>query len=123
MTNADKLRRMDIRELGELLDDIATEGFTFLGEGICDACKRVRGKCPSEDLEECEVPVSSDSYGFEWLTTQADDIPRTNADRIRAMTDEEMLEEIYRLQGNAAACPDCFQRNGKERLKYYLSQR
>lgn len=45
----------------------------------------------------------------------------TNADRIRAMTDEELLEEIYRLQGNAAACPACYLRHGKERLRYYLS--
>ena len=47
----------------------------------------------------------------------------TNADRIRQMTDEELVEEIDRLQGNAAACPTCFQRNGKERLKYYLSRK
>ena len=46
----------------------------------------------------------------------------TNADRIRHMTDEELVEEIYKLQGNAAACPDCFRRNGKERLEYYLSR-
>ena len=44
----------------------------------------------------------------------------TNADRIRQMSDEELLEEIYRLQGNAAACPACYTRHGKERLKYYL---
>ncbi len=37
------------------------------------------------------------------------------------MSDEELLEEIYRLQGNAAACPACYIRHGKERLKYYLS--
>lgn len=37
------------------------------------------------------------------------------------MTDEELLEEIYRLQGNAAACPACYMRHGKERLKYYLA--
>ena len=45
----------------------------------------------------------------------------TNADRIRQMTDEELVEEIYRLQGNAAACPSCYLRHGKERLRYYLS--
>jgi len=44
----------------------------------------------------------------------------TNADRIRQMSDEELVEEIYRLQGNAAACPACYLRNGKERLRYYL---
>ena len=47
----------------------------------------------------------------------------TNADKIRQMSDEELVEEIYKLQGNAAACPTCFQRNGKERLKYYLSRK
>ena len=45
----------------------------------------------------------------------------TNADRIRQMSDEELVEEIYRLQGNAAACPACYIRNGKERLRYYLN--
>ena len=44
----------------------------------------------------------------------------TNADRIRQMSDEELLEEIYRLQGTAAACPACHVKHGKERLKYYL---
>jgi len=44
----------------------------------------------------------------------------TNADRIRQMTDEELLEELYKLQGNAAACPICFTNTGKERLRYYL---
>ena len=44
----------------------------------------------------------------------------TNADRVRKMTDEELLDVIYRFMGNAAACPDCFYRNGKERLKLWL---
>ncbi len=44
----------------------------------------------------------------------------TNADRIRQMTNEELLEEIYRLQGNAVACPDCYRKNGKQRLRIYL---
>ena len=34
--------------------------------------------------------------------------------------DEELLDLIYRFMGNAAACPDCFYRNGKERLKLWL---
>lgn len=44
----------------------------------------------------------------------------TNADAIRQMTDEELLEELYRLQGNAVACTDCWKKNGKERLRLYL---
>ena len=45
---------------------------------------------------------------------------KTNADRVRHMSDEELLDTIYRFMGNAAACPDCFYRNGKERLKLWL---
>lgn len=45
----------------------------------------------------------------------------TNADRIRQMTDEELLDEIYRLQGNATACVACWEKTGKERLRLYLS--
>ena len=45
---------------------------------------------------------------------------RTNADRVRQMSDEELLETIYRHMGNAAACPDCFYKNGKERLQMWL---
>ena len=44
----------------------------------------------------------------------------TNAERIRKMTDEELLEEIYRLMDNAVACPECFRKSGKERLRLYL---
>jgi len=44
----------------------------------------------------------------------------TNADRIRQMSDKELLETIYQLQGNAAACPNCYYRNGKERLEFWL---
>ena len=44
----------------------------------------------------------------------------TNADRVRHMTDEELLETIYQHMGNAAACPDCFRKNGKERLQMWL---
>ena len=45
---------------------------------------------------------------------------RTNADRIRQMTDSELTEEIYRLMGNAAKCPECFWKSGRERLEMYL---
>ena len=44
----------------------------------------------------------------------------TNADKIRQMTNEELLEEIYKLMDNAAACPDCFHKTGKQRLRIYL---
>ena len=50
------------------------------------------------------------------------EVAMTNADKIRQMTDEEMIEEIYRLQGVAAVCPKCYQQHGKERLKYYLTR-
>ena len=45
---------------------------------------------------------------------------KTNADRVRHMSDEELLETIYQHMGNAAACPDCFRKNGKERLQMWL---
>ena len=45
----------------------------------------------------------------------------TNADRVRKMTDEELEELIYQFMGNAAACPDCFRKNGKERLQMWLA--
>lgn len=44
----------------------------------------------------------------------------TNADRIRQMTDEELLETLYQLQGNAVACSTCYYKNGKERLEFWL---
>ena len=44
----------------------------------------------------------------------------TNADRVRKMTDEELLDLIYRFMGNAAACPTCYYNTGKERLKLWL---
>ena len=44
----------------------------------------------------------------------------TNADRVRKMTDEELEELIYQFMGNAAKCPDCYYRNGRERLKLWL---
>ena len=31
-------------------------------------------------------------------------VAMTNADRVRKMTDEELLDAIYRFMGNAAAC-------------------
>lgn len=44
----------------------------------------------------------------------------TNADKIRQMTDEELVEEIYRLQGTALACPNCYYNKGKAMLELYL---
>lgn len=46
---------------------------------------------------------------------------KTNADRIREMTDSELIEEIYRLMGNAAKCPDCFWKSGRERLEIWIT--
>ena len=46
---------------------------------------------------------------------------KTNADKLREMTDSELTEEIYRLMGNAAACPDCFWKSGRERLEFYMT--
>ena len=48
---------------------------------------------------------------------------KTNADRIRSMNDQELFEILYKLQDQAAACPDCFKRTGKTRLKIWLSLR
>lgn len=45
---------------------------------------------------------------------------KTNADRIRQMSDSELTEELYRLMGNAAKCPECFWKSGRERLEMYL---
>lgn len=47
---------------------------------------------------------------------------KTNADRLREMTDSELTDEIYRLMGNAAKCPDCFWKSGRERLEFYMEQ-
>lgn len=47
----------------------------------------------------------------------------TNAEKIRQMTDEELAEIIYKLQDNAVACPDCFRKNGKQRLELWLKTR
>ena len=44
----------------------------------------------------------------------------TNIERLREMSDSELTEEIYRLMGNAAKCPDCFWKSGRERLELYL---
>ncbi len=58
---------------------------------------------------------------------EQDPVPRgvrqTNADKLRSMTDEELCEELFRLMDNAVACPECFQKSGKERLKLYLKAR
>lgn len=48
---------------------------------------------------------------------------KTNADRIRQMSDSELTEELYRLMGNAAKCPECFWKSGRERLELYLKMR
>lgn len=48
---------------------------------------------------------------------------KTNADRIRQMSDAELTEELYRLMGNAARCPECFWKSGRERLEMYLKMR
>ena len=48
---------------------------------------------------------------------------KTNADRIRQMSDAELTEELYRLMGNAAKCPECFWKSGRERLEMYLKMR
>lgn len=45
----------------------------------------------------------------------------TNAEKIRQMTDEELREEIYRLQGSAVACPTCYYNKGRTMLDIYLS--
>ena len=45
---------------------------------------------------------------------------KTQADRLREMSDSELTEEIYRLMGNAAKCPDCFWKSGRERLEMYM---
>jgi len=44
----------------------------------------------------------------------------TNADKLRRMTDDELLEQIYRLEDNAVACPDCFRRRGRVMLEHWL---
>ena len=48
---------------------------------------------------------------------------KTNADRIRQMSDAELTAELYRLMGNAAKCPECFWKSGRERLEMYLKMR
>ena len=48
-------------------------------------------------------------------------ITKTNADKIREMSDSELTEELYRLMSNAAKCPDCFWKSGRERLELYLN--
>ena len=45
---------------------------------------------------------------------------KTNADKLREMTDSELPDEIYRLMGNAAKCPECFWKSGRERLEFYM---
>lgn len=44
----------------------------------------------------------------------------TNAEKLRHMTDDELLEEIYRLQGTAVACPTCYYNKGRQMLDIYL---
>lgn len=45
----------------------------------------------------------------------------TNADRIRQMSDNELLDTLYRLQENALACPVCQRNKGRDRLRIWLS--
>jgi len=45
----------------------------------------------------------------------------TNADRIREMTDEELLEELLSLISREVACADCFRKTGEKRLRVWLS--
>ena len=45
----------------------------------------------------------------------------TNAEKLRQMTDDELLEELYRLQGTAVACPNCYYNKGKIMLEMYLT--
>ena len=44
----------------------------------------------------------------------------THAEELRKMTEEQLLEAIYQLCANAATCPTCFFKNGKERLEMWL---
>lgn len=44
----------------------------------------------------------------------------TNAERLRQMTEEELIETIYQFMSNAVACPTCFYKNGKERLVLWM---
>lgn len=37
------------------------------------------------------------------------------------MDDEELVKTILAFMGNAAACPDCFRRNGEQRLRFWLA--
>ena len=45
----------------------------------------------------------------------------TNAQKLRRMTDDELLEQIYRIEDNAVACPDCFRRRGRMMLEHWLT--
>ena len=44
----------------------------------------------------------------------------TNAEKLRRMTDDELLEQIYRLEDNAVVCPTCFKNRGKMMLEHWL---
>ena len=44
----------------------------------------------------------------------------TNAEKLRRMTDDELLDQIHRLQDNAVACPTCFRNRGKMMLEHWL---
>lgn len=82
------------------------------------------GKDMEQAKEICsryEVHMTMDGYVFDIRRKPvAEEEPKTNADRIRQMTDEELLEEIYRLQGTALACPNCYYNKGKAMLEIYL---
>ena len=100
MTNYEKIKAMTLEEMAE---------------EICNTHK---------DCYECEFDKDCD---FEcdgvtkWLKSEAStERVFTNADKIRQMSDSELTEELYRLMGNAAKCPDCFWKSGRERLELYL---
>lgn len=50
-----------------------------------------------------------------------EDRPRTNMDRVREMEDEELIRTFLNFMGNAAACPDCFRRNGEDRVRWWMA--
>ena len=94
---------------------------------ICLTCKHDKRtqKDPGVIVHDCRKGCSIDDL-YDVLTDRWKDCPKweekkpTNADMIRKMSDEELLEELYRIQGNATACVECWKKNGKERLRLFL---
>ena len=73
--------------------------------------------------KKCGGIAGWDSYFQSWICTRCGNEelkPKTNADRIRAMDDEELAEYIYRIleniNGNPETCPSL------TFLKQWLSQ-